>query len=87
MKYFGIVTPHAFLPPRPGARVGDEAKPAHRYTTPDDMVKAYLGTTHFSGAGNCGRFMQSLRKCFSSNATGNPDNACMHYIEGLKRSC
>lgn len=58
MKRFGLATAHLFMPPRPGTTPGsDEARTAHNYTNPDDMVRAYLGRNHFSGDGNCGKFM------------------------------
>ena len=87
-KKFGLTTPHLFKPTRPGTAPTDEApKAAHNYANPDALLHAHLGKNNFTGEGNCGKFMSAFRKCFSSAATGNPDETCAYYVDGLRRSC
>ena len=87
-KRFGFEVPGVFLPPRPDA-VHDAAAPApaHNYSNYAELVQAHLGRNNLPASGTCNLFLNSLRKCFTTNAKGDPEDACQHYIQGLKRTC
>ena len=86
MKRFQINTPIAFFPPNPAKTAGFlPAGPS--MASFGSFFSAYFGnsTYHMMSNPKCGKMLENMKKCYESNQSGNPEQACAYYIDGFRR--
>ena len=85
MKRFQINTPVAFLPPNP-FKLPTFVAGASTVPSFGAFFSAYFGgSTYQMSNPKCGKMLENMKKCYETNQTGNPEQACAYYIDGFKR--
>ena len=85
MKRFQINTPVAFFPPSPVKAAGYNAAAAAVPSFGSFFTAYFGGSTYHMSSPKCGKMLENMKKCYETNSSGNPEQACAYYIDGFKR--